>query len=607
VAHLEQLRTFALPIVERLASWPAEATWGEWLDRFEALVPAVLRSPARVLRVFADLRPMASVGPVPLDEARRVLSERLLTLESEPPARRFGRVFVGTPEQARGRAFRVVFVPGLAERVFPQRPREDPLLLDDLRARLAAPLAVQGDRLRRERHLLQLAGSAAAEKLYVSYPRIDLGESRPRVPSFYALDLMRAATGRIPHHEQLEELARGTGQASLAWPAPPDARRAIDEQEHDLATLRVLLDRAPKDARGHAHYLLKLNDALRRSVISRWSRGEKRWSPSDGLTRVTNATKPAIEAHRLTARPYSLSSLQRYSACPYQFLLAGVYRLQPLEEPEPIQRLDPLTRGSIFHAIQAAFFDDLRARGGLPVTAASLSEARSVLEAAVDRVAGAAKETLAPAVERVWRDEIAAMTRDLHAWLEHVAADGAEWTPRFFEFGFGRVPGARDPGSRAEPVTLPGGFRLQGAVDLIEEHRETGALRVTDHKTGRRPDKVDTVVIGGGAVLQPVLYGAAVQEALGRTVAVSRLFYCTAAGGFTPHVVPITERTREAGLEALAIIERAIAAGFLPAAPLDGACERCDYRAVCGPGVARRVSRKPQDPLADLAALRSRP
>ena len=105
----------------------AQALWGEWLDLFETLAPRVLRTPAHVLRVLADLRPMADVGPIDLDEARRVLADRLLTLESEPPARRFGRVFVGTPQQARGRSFRVVFVPGLAERMFPQKPREDPL------------------------------------------------------------------------------------------------------------------------------------------------------------------------------------------------------------------------------------------------------------------------------------------------------------------------------------------------------------------------------------------------------------------------------------------------------------------------------------------------
>ena len=91
-----------------------------------------------MLQTLADLRPMAAVGPVSLEEARDVLHDRLVTLDWEPPARRYGRVFVGTPHQARGRAFRVVFVPGLAERVVPQRPREDPLLLDERRRAIDA-------------------------------------------------------------------------------------------------------------------------------------------------------------------------------------------------------------------------------------------------------------------------------------------------------------------------------------------------------------------------------------------------------------------------------------------------------------------------------------
>jgi hypothetical protein len=55
------------------------------------------------------------------------------------------------------------------------------------------------------------------------------------------------------------------------------------------------------------------------------------------------------------------------------------------------------------------------------------------------------------------------------------------------------------------------------------------------------------------------------------------------------------------------VIDRAIETGFLAAAPAEEACGRCDYRPVCGAGVRRRVLRKPQDPLADLIDLRSRP
>ncbi len=311
-------------------------------------------------------------------------------------------------EQARGRSFRVVFVPGLAERMFPQKPREDPLLLDALREAAAPSLPRQHIVSQSERLLLQLAAGAATDRLYVSYPRIELTESRARVPSFYALDVMRAATGRIPDYEWLEARAREAGSATLAWPAPSEPDEAIDDLEHDLASLRRLLDERDRDrVKGHAHYLLKLNECLRRSVIGRWARGEPRWSASDGLIRVSKDTRSMLAAQRLTARPYSLSALQRFSACPYQFLLAAVYRLQPLEQLEPLQRMDPLTRGSLFHAIQARFLRTLAERGALPVTDANLADAQRVLDQAIDDVAAREYDELAPAVDRVWVDEVA--------------------------------------------------------------------------------------------------------------------------------------------------------------------------------------------------------
>ena len=571
--------------------------------------------PSYVLRVLADLRPMAEVGPVDLDEVRRVLSDRLLTLDLDPPPRRFGRIFVGTPNHARGRAFRVVFVPGLAERLFPQKPREDPLLLDDRREELGASLPTQDDRLEAERLLLQIVAGAASERLYVSYPRIELTESRARVPSFYALDMMRAVTGSVPDHEWLEERARHAGNATLAWPAPPRPEDAIDDQEHDLAVLRGLLDEKDSAAvKGHAHYLLGLNECLRRSVIDRWAHGQGRWSVNDGLIRVSPFTAPAFAATRLTQRSYSVSALQKFTACPYQFVLSAFYRLEPLAQPESLQRMDPLTRGSIFHDIQARFFRALQSRGELPVTAASLETAQVILEQTIDEVAAREHDELAPAVERVWIDEVASIRRDLVAWLQYLARDGAEWVPAKFEFAFGRVPGVRDATSISEDVVLEGGFKLRGAIDLIETHRQTKALRVTDHKTGRKPDRIEKTIVDGGAVLQPVLYAMVAEKALSSLVSHGRLFYCTSAGSFFEHPIPLNDMTRTAGLDVLRIIDRAIESGFLAASPDDDACDRCDFIGVCGRDVGRRVaqaagetrgSRRPSEPAMNMVVDRS--
>jgi hypothetical protein len=605
--NLSHLRSFALPVIDTLAAWPRHATWGEWLDRFASLAPTVLRQPERVLRVLAELRPMSGIGPVSLEEARDVIAERLLTLEADPPRHRYGRVLVGSPHQVRGRTFRVVFVAGLAERMFPQKPHEDPMLLDEeMRAPLDAGLAVQEDRGRTERLLLRLAVGAPTERLWLSYPRLEIAESRPRVPSFYALDIMRAVTGRIPNHEDLQERAAAEGAAGLAWPAPEDPAQAIDELEHDLSVLRRLFQvENSKSVRGHAHYLLRLNDCLKRSVTARWGRGRSQWTPFDGLVRVTGMTKPMLETQRLGARPYSLSALQKFATCPYQFLLSAVYRLEPADEPEPLQKLDPLTRGALFHEAQAEFFRSLQKEGRLPLTPASLPRALETVDAVMTRVADEYREKLAPAIERVWRDEIADITKDLRVWVRRLP-DASDWVPEYFEFSFGLSDEGRDPRSVPDPVIVDGRFRLRGSVDLIERKRDAALLRVTDHKTGKNRTTWKTV-IGGGGILQPVLYSLAVEQALGMPVTSGRLFYCTAAGSFTEHEISINESTRRAGLEALEIIDRAIELGFLPAAPADRACGWCDFRPVCGPHEELRVRVKPREKLGDLDALRDRP
>jgi RecB family exonuclease len=607
VEDLRHLASFALPVIGTLASWPASATWGEWLERFGALAPKVLRKPERVLRVLGELRAMAAVGPVTLEEARDVLSERLRALDEHPPASRYGRVFVGSPHQARGRSFRVVFVPGLAERLFPQKPREDPMLLDqEMREPLRAGLATQDDRAKTERLLLRLAIGAASERLWISYPRLDVAGARPRVPSFYVLDIMRAITGRIPNHETLQHAAASEGGVRLDWPAPAAPQAAIDEVEHDLATLRELIDAVDRPAvRGHAHYLLRLNDALRRSVTKRWARGRSRWLPQDGVVRVTPAIKPLLDTQRLGARPYSVSALQKFTTCPYQFMLAAIYRLEPNEEPEPLQRLDPLMRGAIFHEVQAGLLRALQADGRLPLEFGDVPRALETLDQIVAATARRHEEELAPAIARVWRDEIAAIRRDLRVWVRRLP-ESSNWTPEYFEFSFGLSDEGRDPRSVPEPVLIDGRFRLRGSVDVIERKNGSTELRITDHKTGRNRTTAKTI-IGGGGLLQPVIYGLAVEQILERPVASGRLFYCTAAGGFAERDIPLSSGNRRFGIEALEIIDRAIELGFLPPAPAERACAWCDFRPVCGPDEQAHVARKPAEMLRDLTALREMP
>ena len=199
------------------------------------------------------------------------------------------------------------------------------------------------------------------------------------------------------------------------------------------------------------------------------------------------------------------------------------------------------------------------------------------------------------------------MTADIREWLGRLIADLPSWRPLHAEFGFGFAPSAhRDPMSQIEPVTLEGDWQLHGVVDLIEARTGAQSLRVTDHKTGsNRTDH--GLVVGGGETLQPVLYGLAVEAALGRPVTESRLSFCTSRGGFTERVVELGQAQRRSGLEVLEVINRAVESGTLVPAPKEGACAWCDFRPVCGPNEEHRTGSKDRHLLGDLASLRDLP
>ena len=81
------------------------------------------------------------------------------------------------------------------------------------------------------------------------------------------------------------------------------------------------------------------------------------------------------------------------------------------------------------------------------------------------------------------------------------------------------------------------------------------------------------MIIGGGRVLQPVLYALAAERLLGEPVEAGRLYYCTSRGGYEERVVPLDDAARAAA----ARIRRpplagAVTDGFLPAAPAEGGC-----------------------------------
>ena len=248
--QLEHLRAFAVPVVEELSRWPSTATWGEWLDVVRA--SRASRAAKACARAPRARRSAADVGH------RSDRPGRVATRAHRPPAdasnrnRRRGVSVVcssGRHSRRAAAASASCSCPGSQSECF----RRSRVRIRCCSTGCAAPLrrrfAPSAIVSRASGCCCSLRPARRSERLYVSYPRIELTESRARVPSFYALDVMRAATGRIPDYEWLEQRARETGKrhARMAGAVRPD--EAIDDLEHDLASLRQLLDERDRGPR----------------------------------------------------------------------------------------------------------------------------------------------------------------------------------------------------------------------------------------------------------------------------------------------------------------------------------------------------------------------
>src|SRR4029079_9211024 len=87
----------------------------------------------------------------------------------------------------------------------------------------------------------------------------------------------------------------------------------------------------------------------------------------------------------------SVSRLERYMKCPFQFYVSNV--LQVAEEPEDETSRSRLGCGRCVHELFETFFHEWQSRGRGRITAATIAEARTLFE----EIAGPALRSLPPA------------------------------------------------------------------------------------------------------------------------------------------------------------------------------------------------------------------
>ena len=268
----------------------------------------------------------------------------------------------------------------------------------------------------------------------------------------------------------------------------------------------------------------------------------------------------------------SVSRLERYMKCPFQFYVANV--LQVAEEPEDENTRSPLERGRFLHELFETFFHEWQARGRGRITSREMADARALFE----EIAEPALRSLSPAEAALERARLlgSAVGSGIADRVFAMEAErGVEIRERLMEYELdGEFTFAGDDGATRA-------VRLRAKIDRVDVLGD-GTFRLIDYKTKYVPDR--------RTALQLPIYSRCVSQTLsaqhGRTITASEAMYLSFEG--PQAVVPLEERgklfedlTTSASHRLVAALND-IARGHYPPLPeTKNLCTMCRFTAVC--------------------------
>lgn len=608
--RIETLMRFAADLHAALAARPREATWDEHLAFARSLAERYAEDTGAILDALDDLRLISSVRErVTFEEfchaVRDDLERRDTSSVLKDPVREFGRrgVAVLDASSLRHLRFRAVYLLGVSERAWPPPPRPDPLLLEHERRSInetglgALPLRTEPDD---ETLGFWLALHSASEHLAISYARADAGRTGRHLPSYFFRSVVESIEGKRLTLEELEwsERVRRIEAGRLT---SADLAASLSAAEYDRGLVQLATTGAEPAAVGALGDVTPSFAAAVRARRDRWSAA---LTPFDGV--MLSEASVGAAADRSPFRKgeaVSASRLQMYATCPYRYFLRYGLGIQPMEEPETIERMDHLQRGTLVHEILQKFLERI-GRDDPPSLARRSEHLQILLETA--REAG--DERVRRGVTGrplIWQMDKRAIDEDLDRWYGYEVRESERsgMLPGAFEARFGELAyGPTDEDATLttdEPLTLRAGgreLRLLGRIDRIDWDAERERFRVIDYKTGQFYAKK---FLDRGESLQLPIYLHAAARMLGLPPGAgeAQYFYATSRGGFKRQTVS-GEAMRAGGENferVLATIADGVDSGYFAPNPAHDHCRFCDYKDVCDVSIEKIMERKAGD------------
>jgi RecB family exonuclease len=517
-----------------------------------------------------------------------------------------GGVEVSDLMQARGVPFDLVVLPGLVEQGFPRLPRPDPLLLDEERRILnerfqgRANIPEKAEGRLEEKLLFLLAARSAQKALILTAPDLHPGSGAPRIPSSYLHETLRAVTGRrLTDLDKAPSIARRVKVSD--WVKEGDR---VDDLEETLGRLQEARQGDPRPALA---YLSEKPFFLEAQRLLKERLGSPKFTPYDGVFQDAASIGRLRQGYSLKDLTLSASRLETYAACPLRYFYRYVLGLKVHPEPERVFQLEAAEKGNLMHGILEATLSRGKKEGWLKDREGD--KAAKVLEEETQKAFKKFEKEGLPGSPALWQWSQFSLRGDLQKALRKLLKD-EDWVPMDFEVGFGDTNVQREAHSTPEgrsgstPKTqrevlfqTPDGttFKLQGFMDRVDLSRDGKRLRVVDYKTGSNTGFKKDSVKEGTKIQMPLYLWAcrALYPGVEPTSAVYE--FLTAKGNYGSIGFDASDpKSVEEPLKALlTTAAEAVEKGLFPAAAK--ACDRCDYRTLCGPGAQRRGERKRED------------
>ncbi len=405
------------------------------------------------------------------------------------------RVQVYDVVMALPKEYKVVFVAGLLEKVFPQGVVEDPLFKDAERRVINARDTVLEERSRRvtgERFFFYMAVARARERLYLSHPKYGL-EGKPSLASFFIEEVKKC-------FEKIREVKKDIGDLVPEWREWETPREVMQGLSESLFQTRSSSLPEP--------VLQALNDSL----AERQFREVLRLGFSDGEARIQDPRIRKIFSG--TEGPFSPTRLETFATCAFKYFAGRVLRLR-----EPMEGREFLEMGNVLHKVLEGFYREApeaeRASGRLW---SDDSGALKALHERLDREIRRSPFSYLPLYRQKIYETNMKQILLLFVREEKALFEERGLVPTYFEHEF-RDLKVRDGGEE---------FLIEGKIDRIDVDPGSRQALVTDYKRSRRSVTIQKK-LAKGLELQLPLYLLAARRLLGLEIIGGELRFLTSA------------------------------------------------------------------------------